>query len=70
MQEVFGLPGGEVLDFVEAGRCAGLPFILMRHESAASFAADVTGQITGRPGVCLSTLGPGATNMITGVANA
>ncbi|MCR4397727.1 MAG: thiamine pyrophosphate-binding protein [Firmicutes bacterium] len=70
VKEVFGLPGGEVLDFIDAARRAGLPFVLTRHESAASFMADVTGQITGRPGACLSTLGPGATNMITGVANA
>jgi acetolactate synthase-1/2/3 large subunit len=70
VEEVYGLPGGEVLDFLDATRRLGLPFILTRHESAASFAADVTGQITGRPGACVSTLGPGATNMVTGVANA
>ncbi|MGE5541598.1 MAG: thiamine pyrophosphate-binding protein, partial [Bacillota bacterium] len=68
--ESYGVPGGEVLDFVEASRRMGLPFILTRHESAASFMADLSGQITGKPGVCLSTLGPGATNMLTGVANA
>lgn len=69
-REVYGLPGGEVLTLMEAGRRMGLPFILTRHESAASFMADVTGQVTGRPGICLSTLGPGASNMVTGVANA
>ncbi|MGE5483708.1 MAG: thiamine pyrophosphate-binding protein [Ignavibacteriales bacterium] len=68
--ESYGVPGGEVLDFIEASRRMGLPFILTRHESAASFMADLAGQITGKPGVCLSTLGPGATNMLTGVANA
>jgi len=67
---VFGLPGGEILDFIEAARRAGLEFILTRHEATASFMADVTGQITGVPGVCVSTLGPGAVNMTLGVANA
>ncbi|NPV71451.1 MAG: thiamine pyrophosphate-binding protein [Firmicutes bacterium] len=70
VREVFGLPGGEVLDFVECGRRAGLTFTLTRHEAAAAFMADVTGQVSGRPGACLSTLGPGATNLLTGVANA
>jgi acetolactate synthase-1/2/3 large subunit len=67
---VFGLPGGEILDFMEAARRAGLEFFLTRHEATASFMADVTGQITGVPGVCVSTLGPGAVNMTLGVANA
>ncbi|MDP3880092.1 MAG: thiamine pyrophosphate-binding protein [Dehalococcoidales bacterium] len=67
---IFGLPGGEVLDFLEACRREGLSFVLTRHEAAAAFMADVTGQITRRPGVCLSTLGPGATNLVSGVANA
>ena len=67
---IFGLPGGEILDFIEAGRRAGLEFLLTRHEATASLMADVTGQISGRPGVCVSTLGPGAVNMTLGVANA
>jgi acetolactate synthase-1/2/3 large subunit len=67
---IFGLPGGEILDFLEAARRAGLEFLLTRHEATASLMADVTGQITGRPGVCVSTLGPGAVNMTLGVANA
>lgn len=67
---MFGLPGGEILDFIEAARRAGIEFILTRHEAAASFMADVTGQIDRRPGVCVSTLGPGAVNMTLGVANA
>src|SRR6476660_5576993 len=67
---MFGLPGGEVLDLIEAGRQAGIEFLLTRHEAAASFMADVTGQIERRPGVCVSTLGPGAVNMTLGVANA
>lgn len=67
---MFGLPGGEILDFIDAARRAGIEFILTRHEAAASFMADVTGQIERRPGVCVSTLGPGAVNMTLGVANA
>lgn len=67
---LFGLPGGEILDVVEAGRRAGLAFLLTRHEATASFMADATGQMTRRPGVCVSTLGPGAINMTLGVANA
>jgi acetolactate synthase-1/2/3 large subunit len=67
---IFGLPGGEILDFMEAGRRAGLAFLLTRHEATASLMADVTGQISGKPGVCLATLGPGAVNMTLGVANA
>lgn len=67
---IFGLPGGEILDFMEAARRAGLEFLLTRHEATASLMADVTGQISGRPGVCVATLGPGAVNMMLGVANA
>src|SRR2546427_10528703 len=67
---MFGLPGGEMLDFLEAARKAGIEFILVRHEAVAALAADVTGQITRQPGVCVSTLGPGAMNLTLGVANA
>lgn len=67
---MFGLPGGEILDFLEAARQVGIRFILTRHEATAAFMADVTGQILRRPGVCVSTLGPGAVNMTLGVANA
>ncbi|MDP6782698.1 MAG: thiamine pyrophosphate-binding protein, partial [Dehalococcoidia bacterium] len=67
---VFGLPGGEVLTLIEALRRDDVSFVLTRHEATAAFMADVTGQITRRPGVCLSTLGPGATNLVSGVANA
>lgn len=70
IRTIFGLPGGEVLDFVEACRREDISFILTHHESAAAFMADITGQITQHPGVCLSTLGPGATNLVSGVANA
>jgi acetolactate synthase-1/2/3 large subunit len=67
---MFGLPGGEILDFLEAARRVGIRFLLTRHEATAAFIADVTGQIQRRPGVCVSTLGPGAVNMTLGVANA
>jgi acetolactate synthase-1/2/3 large subunit len=67
---MFGLPGGEILDFIEAARQEGIEFILTRDEATAAFMADVSGQIQRRPGVCVSTLGPGAVNMTLGVANA
>jgi acetolactate synthase-1/2/3 large subunit len=67
---IFGLPGGEILDFLEAARRAGLEFLLTRQEATASFMADVSGQLARAPGVCVSTLGPGAVNMTLGVANA
>jgi acetolactate synthase-1/2/3 large subunit len=67
---MFGLPGGEILDFLEAARRAGIDFVLTRHEAVAALMADAAGQITRRPGVCVSTLGPGAMNLTLGVANA
>lgn len=67
---VFGYPGGETLDFMEGFRRAGLEFVLTRHEAAAAFMAAAVGELTGVPGVCLATLGPGATNLVTGVAHA
>src|SRR5437867_2281411 len=70
VSRMFGLPGGEMLDFLEAARKAGIDFILTRHEAVAALMADVAGQMTGRPGVCVSTLGPGAMNLTLGVANA
>lgn len=70
VERLFGLPGGEIVAFIDACRCAGIRFLLTGHEASAAWMAQVTGQITGVPGVCASTLGPGATNLITGVANA
>ena len=70
IKRIFGVPGGEILDFIEACRQDGIEFIMVRHEAVAAFMADVAGQITGIPGVCLSTVGPGATNLVSGVANA
>jgi acetolactate synthase-1/2/3 large subunit len=67
---MFGLPGGEILDFIDAARRAGIAFTLVRHEATASFMADALGQLDRRPAVCVSTLGPGAVNMTLGVANA
>ena len=70
VEYVFGLPGGEILAFVDACRRTGLRFLLTGHEASAAWAAQVVGQITGIPGVCAATLGTGATNLVTGVANA
>ena len=67
---VFGHPGGEVVDLIEAFSRHDLEFILVGHESAAAFMASAIGRMTGTPGVCLSTLGPGACNLLLGVASA
>ena len=66
----FGLPGGEIVAFIDACRQAGIQFLLTGHESSAAWMAQVVGQMTGIPGLCIATLGPGATNLATGVANA
>src|ERR1700719_1659064 len=63
----FGIPSGNVLPLMEAMRRGGVDFVLTAHEGSAGFAADVTGRITGAPGFCIATLGPGATNLATGV---
>jgi acetolactate synthase-1/2/3 large subunit len=70
VERMYGLPGGEILAFIEAARQVGIEFILVRHEAVAAFMADVSGQIERKPGVCVSTLGPGAMNLTLGVANA
>src|ERR1700737_1523882 len=70
VQYVFGLPGGEMVAFIDACRRAGIRFLLTGHEASAAWMAQVVGQMTGVPGVCAATLGPGATNLMTGVANA
>jgi acetolactate synthase I/II/III large subunit len=67
---VFGLPGEENIDIMDALLESSIRFITVRHEQAAAFMADVYGRLTGRAGVCLATLGPGATNLVTGVADA
>lgn len=67
---IFGLPGEENLHVLEAIKKSSIEFITTRHEQGAAFMADVYGRLTGSSGVCLSTLGPGATNLMTGVADA
>ncbi|UVF22670.1 acetolactate synthase large subunit (plasmid) [Microvirga terrae] len=70
VQQIFGVPGEENLDVVEALRQSSIQLVLTRHEQAAAFMAATHGRLTGRPGVCLSTLGPGALNLTTGAAYA
>jgi acetolactate synthase I/II/III large subunit len=70
VEYVFGLPGEENLHVLQALKDSSIRFITTRHEQGAAFMADVYGRLTGKAGVCLSTLGPGATNLMTGVADA
>jgi len=70
VEKIFGIPGEENLDVMDALRDSSIEFITVRHEQAAAFMADVHGRLTGKAGVCLATLGPGATNLITGFADA
>ncbi len=68
---VFGLPGEEILPVLDAlSRSTTIRFVITRHEQGAAFMADVYGRLSTYPGVCLATLGPGATNLITGIADA
>lgn len=70
VEYVFGIPGEENLDFLESLRSSKIKLILTRHEQAAGFMAATLGRLTGKVGVCLSTLGPGATNFVTSAAYA
>jgi acetolactate synthase I/II/III large subunit len=71
VEYVFGIPGEETLDLNEALEHSGsIQFLPVRHEQGAAFMADAYGRLTGRAGVCLGTLGPGATNLVTGLADA
>jgi acetolactate synthase I/II/III large subunit len=70
VESIFGIPGEENLDVVESLRTSKIELILTRHEQAAAFMAATHGRLTGRPGVCISTLGPGALNLATGAAYA
>ncbi|HEX8751692.1 MAG TPA: thiamine pyrophosphate-binding protein, partial [Nitrospira sp.] len=70
VQLVFGVPGEETLELMNAFLDSRIRFIETRHEQGAAFMADVYGRLSGKAGVCLSTLGPGATNLLTGVADA
>lgn len=67
---IFGVPGEENLDFLEALRTSSIQLVTTRHEASAGFMAATIGRLTGKPGVCLSTLGPGATNFVTPAAYA
>lgn len=71
MEIIFGLPGGQIIPVYDAlYDCAGLKHILMRHEQGAAHAADGYARASGKVGVCFATSGPGATNLVTGLANA
>ncbi|MGY3582974.1 acetolactate synthase-1/2/3 large subunit [Bradyrhizobium sp. USDA 4341] len=70
VERVFGVPGEENLDVVESLRKSSIKLIVTRHEQAAAFMAATYGRLTGKPGVCMTTLGPGALNLTTGAAYA
>jgi acetolactate synthase-1/2/3 large subunit len=70
VDRIFGVPGEENLDTLESLRTSSIELIVTRHEQSAAFMAATYGRLTGRPGVCLSTLGPGALNLATGAAYA
>src|SRR5210317_735177 len=70
VEYIFGIPGEENIGIMDALLDSNIQFVTTRHEQGAAFMADVYGRLTGRAGVCLSTLGPGATNLVTGVADA
>ena len=70
VDRIFGIPGEENLDVVESIRKSSIQLVLTRHEQAAAFMAATYGRLTGKPGVCITTLGPGALNLTTGAAYA
>ncbi len=70
VRRVYGVTGGEILPLLDALQRHGVEFTLTHHEAAAAYMADTEGQLTGRPGVCVSTLGPGAANLFAGLAQA
>jgi acetolactate synthase I/II/III large subunit len=70
VEYVFGIPGEETLDLNESLEDSSVTFVPVRHEQGGAYMADVYGRLTGRAGVCLGTLGPGATNLVTAVADA
>jgi len=70
VEYIFGIPGEENIDIMDALLDSRIKFVTTRHEQGAAFMADVYGRLTGRAGVCMATLGPGATNLITGFADA
>lgn len=70
VERIYGIPGEENLDFINSLKDSSIELVLTRHEQAAGFMAATYGRLTGKPGVCLSTLGPGATNFVTATAYA
>ena len=70
IEYIFGVPGEENADFMMSLEGSSIRFVLTRHEQGAAFMAEIYGRLTGNPAGCLGTLGPGATNLITGVADA
>ncbi|MFN0047509.1 MAG: biosynthetic-type acetolactate synthase large subunit [Cytophagales bacterium] len=70
IKDIFAYPGGQILPLYDAIPYSSMRHILVRHEQAAAFAAEGYARITGKPGVCLATSGPGATNLVTGIADA
>jgi len=70
VRTIFGVPGEENADLMISLLDSSIEFVICHHEQGAAFMAEVYGRLTGQPGVCLATLGPGATNLVTGVANA
>jgi acetolactate synthase I/II/III large subunit len=70
VERIFGVPGEENADLMISLLDSDIEFVLCRHEQAAAFMADTYGRLTGKAGVCLATLGPGATNLVTGLADA
>jgi acetolactate synthase-1/2/3 large subunit len=70
VEYIYGIPGEENIDVMDALLSSTIKFVTCHHEQGAAFMADVYGRLTGKAGVCMSTLGPGATNLITGVADA
>ena len=70
VEYIFGIPGEENADMMMSLLKSEIQFIITRHEQSAAFMADVYGRLTKKVGVCLATLGPGATNLTTGIANA
>src|SRR5215203_6006044 len=70
VKHVFGIPGEETLDVNESLADSSVEFVPVRHEQGGAYIADVYGRLTGGAGVCLGTLGPGATNLVTAVVDA
>ena len=70
VETIFGIPGEENIDVMDVLLGSAIQFVTTRHEQGAAFMADVHGRLTGRAGACLATLGPGACNLVTGVADA